>query len=207
MALPYGQNHVAQMAEQQAAAMRAQRDALTQRMLTEQLMRDMLQQTSTRRAISPPPGYWLGLDYAVDAKPRKPLPISTQFGEIIAYRFWRYHRGYLKSASTDYLWMPRKIATIRENEKIEDYGSRGVHAFKDTEGMILNSYEGEIVFGTVKLWGDVIEYEKGYHAEFASIVSLDHADLPSRRADERAVLQELRGRYFLQAERSEGGSP
>jgi hypothetical protein len=137
------------------------------------------------------------VNWVEDEKPRPKtkLPVSTQFGEIVAHRFWRLHKGYLKAASNEFLWMPGKVATLKEGQKIEDHGSHGVHAFKELERMLLNSYSGEIVFGTVKLWGDVIEYEHGYHAEFASIVSLDSVDLPSMKAHEHTILDELRQRY------------
>src|SRR5215471_17410872 len=33
-----------------------------------------------------------------------------------------------------------------------------------------------LVFGKVKIWGEVVEHERGYRSEFARIVSLDHGD-------------------------------
>jgi hypothetical protein len=145
-----------------------------------------------------PPKYWRPspwdeLDIKPEPKPK--LAVSTQFGEIKALRFWTLHRGYLKAVSHSYVWMPQQVAGLKEGQKIEDYGGAGIHAFKDMSRMLLESYSGDLVFGTVKLWGDVIEYEHGYHAEFASIVSLDSVDLPSMKAHERAILDELRQRY------------
>jgi len=63
----------------------------------------------------------------------------------------------------------------------------GVHAYKENsteanrlfrdyvEGYSLVAIlEGDdIIIGKVKLWGDVVEHEHGYRAEFAKIVSLD----------------------------------
>lgn len=133
--------------------------------------------------------------------PPPKLPISTRFGEIIGFRFWNYYRGFLKSASRDYVWMPGKVAGLEEGQKLEDYGGAGVHAFKAQDYMVLQSYEGDLVFGTVKLWGDVIEYERGYHAEFASILSLDHIDLPDDRDFQLQALADLRQRYNIQKEK------
>lgn len=131
------------------------------------------------------------------AKPAPPpaLPISTQFGEIVAYRFWTYHRGFLRSAWHRYMWMPGKVAGLIEGQALEDYGPAGIYAFKSQSDMVLEAYDGDVVFGTVKLWGDVIEYERGYHAEFASIVSLDHGDLPSLRKYQDRLMTELRALY------------
>lgn len=128
------------------------------------------------------------------------LPTSTQFGEITGYRFWNYHRGFLKSASQEYIWMPGKVAGLQEGQTLDDYGAAGIHAFKSQSDMVLQSYRGDLVFGTVKLWGDVIEYESGYHAEFASITSLDHIDLPDDRSFQGEALYELRQRYNLKTE-------
>jgi hypothetical protein len=34
----------------------------------------------------------------------------------------------------------------------------------------------EILFGRVKIWGEVVEHEWGYRSQFARIISLDHGD-------------------------------
>jgi hypothetical protein len=33
-----------------------------------------------------------------------------------------------------------------------------------------------LLFGKVKIWGEVVEHEAGYRSEFAKIVSLDYGD-------------------------------
>jgi hypothetical protein len=33
-----------------------------------------------------------------------------------------------------------------------------------------------LVFGKVKIWGEVVEHERGYRSEFAKILSLDYGD-------------------------------
>ena len=38
------------------------------------------------------------------------------------------------------------------------------------------SMEGPLLFGKVKIWGEVVEHETGYRSEFAKIVSLDYGD-------------------------------
>lgn len=50
----------------------------------------------------------------------------------------------------------------------------GVHAWKTLDGA--KEYAGgimEVVIGRVELWGEVVEHERGYRAEFAAIKSLD----------------------------------
>lgn len=129
--------------------------------------------------------------------PLPALPVSTKFGELTGYRVWQLQLGHLKSTYMDYFWMPGKVAGLIEGQRIEDYGPAGIHAFKEPHGpllMLLGCTGHDLVFGTVKLWGDVIEYERGYHAEFASIVSLDHIELVDK-AREASALRELRERY------------
>jgi len=33
-----------------------------------------------------------------------------------------------------------------------------------------------LLFGRVKIWGEVVEHEAGYRSEFAKILSLDYGD-------------------------------
>ena len=37
--------------------------------------------------------------------------------------------------------------------------------------------QGTLLFGKVKIWGEVIEHEAGYRSELGKIVSLDYGDL------------------------------
>lgn len=100
-------------------------------------------------------------------------------GEIIAHRCWwlfpdnRLFSVYVK----DYEWMPGVSAT-------GDVKRDGVHAFKYECDVYAYSAESQffnktsfIVFGTVKLWGEIVEHEWGYRAEFAKIASLNTDDI------------------------------
>jgi hypothetical protein len=57
----------------------------------------------------------------------------------------------------------------------------GVHAFKTDDGLFeyqsqfLNSqsYDRTMVSGTVAMWGDIVEHQKGYRAQYAKVLSLD----------------------------------
>jgi hypothetical protein len=51
--------------------------------------------------------------------------------------------------------------------------------------------QGILLFGQVKLWGEVIEHQAGYRSEFARIVSLDYGD--------PELLQKFRQIYGLDA--------
>ena len=34
----------------------------------------------------------------------------------------------------------------------------------------------DVIFGTIKMWGEIVEHELGYRAEFAKIISLDQGN-------------------------------
>jgi hypothetical protein len=79
----------------------------------------------------------------------------------------------LYSAYQDHVcWKPGEI--MEGDPSV--YGE-GIHAFKDLLGMghYGNLYleEGTIVSGTVELWGEVYEHERGYRASKAAIASID----------------------------------
>lgn len=94
-------------------------------------------------------------------------------GEVVAYRAWRLHDGILHSCfRSHFAWRPGEIV-----EGDPGNVSEGVHAFKS----LLNAcrygvgYDGDekIVTGTVELWGDVYEHERGYRASKAAIKWID----------------------------------
>jgi hypothetical protein len=50
----------------------------------------------------------------------------------------------------------------------------GVHAYKTIEGVLENWMPGlPSVWGTVYMWGDIVEHEYGYRSQYASIRSLN----------------------------------
>jgi len=36
--------------------------------------------------------------------------------------------------------------------------------------------DGPLLFGKIKIWGEIVEHEEGYRSEFGKIVSLDYGD-------------------------------
>ena len=103
-------------------------------------------------------------------------------GEIIAYRAWRVilpsvfrdgddrlHSVYMR----DYVWHPDEPAS-------GDVRTHGIYSFRDAvrsrEEYPYYAHDGPLLFGGVKIWGEVIEHEAGYRSEFAKILSLDCGD-------------------------------
>lgn len=100
-------------------------------------------------------------------------------GEVIGYRAWLYTSSthpFLSSITSSTIWKPGEIVEgdIREH---------GVYAFKTME-QVQAEFHGvgtyypmprPYVFGTIKMWGEIIEHEKGYRAQFAKIHTLEHA--------------------------------
>lgn len=88
-------------------------------------------------------------------------------GEIIGWRAWYVRGGLLVSMAVAAKWIPGQPMT-------GDPKTSGVHAFKERK-RVLYTYGniGIIVIGRVALWGEVIEHEMGYRAEFGQVESLD----------------------------------
>ncbi len=102
-------------------------------------------------------------------------------GEIIAYRAWRvigatwFRRGddWLHSVlMRDYVWLPDKPAS-------GDVKTHGIYSFRHVircrDEYRYNAH-GILLFGKVKIWGEVVEHEQGYRSEFGKIISLDYGD-------------------------------
>jgi hypothetical protein len=100
-------------------------------------------------------------------------------GEIIAYRAWRVispglfrgrdellHSVYMR----DYVWLPDQPAS-------GDVKTHGIYSFRDViQSKQDYSYNanGVLLFGKIKIWGEIVEHEAGYRSEFGKIISLDY---------------------------------
>jgi hypothetical protein len=124
-----------------------------------------------------------------------PEPIEDAgitLGEIVAYRIWVVTKsGFLKSTAMDTIWAP-------DEPMSGDVSDAGVHAWKSKSAALTYGegwFSGRSVFGSVLLWGDVIEHETGYRAEFASIASID--ECLGQQGLSLKEMKALRQRYGL----------
>ena len=106
-------------------------------------------------------------------------------GEIIAYRAWRVlinPGGWFRRSSDDrlhsvymrdYVWHPDEPAS-------GDVTTHGIYSFRDVirskEEYYYSVGSASLLFGRVKIWGEVVEHEAGYRSQFGKIVSLDYGD-------------------------------
>ena len=106
---------------------------------------------------------------------------GIRVGEIVAYRAWRaIHPAWFQSGDDrlrsvyrqDYVWHPNEPAS-------GDVRTHGIYSFRD----VIRSREeygyrndGTLVFGKIRIWGEIVEHEAGYRSEFGKIVSLDYGE-------------------------------
>lgn len=146
-----------------------------------------------------------------DSLPEK-LPVTTKWGEIVAYRYWRveFRDGipFLRSTYRDNIWMPGEPMKGEIYHELVAADGGGVHTFTDPGHAMLeaiaherftgmaneggNWYRPSFVIGSVWIWGETIHHERGYRSEFAAIRSLD-----TLIGAERVSLVELNQRYGL----------
>jgi len=105
-------------------------------------------------------------------------------GEFVAYRAWRVSinpEGWFQRSSDDrlhsvymrdYVWHPDQPAS-------GDVQTHGIYSFRDVirsndQYGYTSVMDEPLLFGKVKIWGEVIEHEAGYRSEFGKIVSLDY---------------------------------
>lgn len=138
-------------------------------------------------------------------------------GEIIGYRCWRIENGLLRSVYQSDIWSPNAILEGRE---LDDWNERGIHAWKSSSSKEYHNYvraylnseqdtysrilyggapketKPAMLTGTVFLWGDVVEHERGYRAEYARVRSLDwlYPD-ETMMGKEQETLDGLRQKY------------
>jgi hypothetical protein len=107
---------------------------------------------------------------------------GIRVGEIIAYRAWRViHPWWFRNGDDrlhsvlikDYVWHPDEPA-------YGDVRNHGIYSFRK----VIRSREEywysvgtePLLFGKVKIWGEIVEHQWGYRSEFGKIVSLDYGD-------------------------------
>lgn len=129
-------------------------------------------------------------------------------GEITGWRAWyviNTQQGIrLRSMAVDCVWEPGSPVSV--NSVLDQCGYRdkwerippgvgaGIHAFKTAREMVRQYNPGpRVVYGTVAMWGEVIEHEMGYRAEFGRVASVDR--LGDMVPEERALLEHLRRTY------------
>jgi len=107
-----------------------------------------------------------------------PEPIEStgiQVGEVIAWRVWVISYGWLYSVTQDMCeWAPGEVVTAH---KVTEVMGDGIHAFKTRRQAM--SYVGapskteSYAIGQVALWGQIYEFEKGWHGEHAKVHSIE----------------------------------
>ncbi|HYT43122.1 MAG TPA: hypothetical protein VEP90_12325 [Methylomirabilota bacterium] len=138
-------------------------------------------------------------------------------GEIIGYRCWEVVQSisheepishfrvqyYVNESRMQYIWL-RSFVSINTIWKpkipiscCDEHSSWfwGVHAFKDPKFLVryllkMHTHYIVVAIGTVKLWGTVIEHEKGWRGEFGAIRSIDQVSCYNPQ-----LLETLRKKY------------
>lgn len=143
--------------------------------------------------------------WTTEDTPRKPIKNEgIRMGEIIAYRCWPIKNGFLWSTAAGRAWAPGEPMKAGEHH-IRD--GLGVYAFKDMSRVIqtVNNVAGSggregVAFGTILLWGEIVEHEIGYRAEYAAIKSIDFICGPDSWLPEHS--KDLRKLYKVESNES-----
>ena len=120
----------------------------------------------------------------------KPLPTGHKVEDLIGWRIWRVtSAGELCSIATPDVWLPGEPMTGRPT----DHGPEGVWAFKDRKDAERKARSAgpSYAYGSVRLWGEVIEHRLGYRAANARILTIDGVI----GVVNRVALEGLRRRY------------
>lgn len=115
-------------------------------------------------------------------------------GEVVAWRAWKINgSGFLTSVSASRVWAPGEPMTAETLS-----ADLGIHAFKNQSRVLtfIQEYGPSLIsaVGTVELWGEVVEHEIGYRAEFAAVRSIEYV-FGGRRWGRRRKLRKLQKLY------------
>ena len=158
---------------------------------------------------------FIGADFAE----RKPIEnAGIRAGEVMARRCWRVVNDRLYSTyRREHEWIPGVPMT---GDVRHEYG---VHAFKEDDSLREYIFQNRIfddinitltdsgwakakrtpfAVGSIALWGEIVEHERGYRAEFAKIASIDRIE---GAKDDPSLIDRLRGVYAVSP--SDGKTP
>lgn len=91
---------------------------------------------------------------------------------IVAWRAWKIFNFSLHALTASYEY---PIAEPALGYTPGFYGSHGIHAFKRLDDLLNYLYRNNYcyqVIGQISLWGDIVEHELGYRAEYGYPKSL-----------------------------------
>lgn len=154
---------------------------------------------STHRASDGPGAadpFPTSLTFSAESQPRSPaIPhAGIRTGELIGHRLWWVVKvnnsptGYrLRSLAHDRIWRPGETVEGNTNAIVAMNGSLrpiwgGVYSYPTPAHLtkeirfwadLVYAYSAALVCGTIKMWGDVVEHEAGYRAQYAKVLSLD----------------------------------
>lgn len=136
-----------------------------------------------------------GVSRAISSLPESPPIIS----DLITYRCWNINRYELLTSPfiAGTVWFPHQ--TFEAHNINDDLYGGGIYSFKSLSSAY--AYHPATVVGSVQIWGQVIEHEKGYRSQFAkihSIISVAKEDKFSIKnwIANRQLLKFLRSRYL-----------
>jgi hypothetical protein len=144
-------------------------------------------------------GLLASIIYADDPSPPDLPHAGIRSGEITGYRGWMVESvnsgpPMLTSLAHDFIWQPGTTIegdinkAVNQNPIHPIFG--GVYAFREFSGLESEIFDAQIcvwpnpvllsniavlgfAYGTVKLWGEVVEHDLGYRASFAKLTSID----------------------------------
>ena len=119
------------------------------------------------------------------------IPHSFHAGEIIGYRVWRIERNKLTAITAAYVW--KRGANGPATEIMMGGGFYSLKKLSDAIEMVL---QGPVV-GKIAMWGEVIEHEWGYRAEYARIIELIDIRDKQPRANRDRMTEAMWERYLV----------
>ena len=124
-------------------------------------------------------------------------------GEIVGWRFWKLYNGLLFSVFASYVWSPgvfeRSSCKQCSFQNVAFRDNPGYHAFINKEQAkreaFIHACWSPCVVGSVAMWGEVIEHQRGWRSEYAAVQSIIEIAGDLSHWSKQWLLQELREKY------------
>lgn len=135
-------------------------------------------------------------------RPSRIPSAGIRAGEIVAYRVWDILPDLMLSSITaDHEW-PVGVPMQAVDDHVAN--GLGIHCFKGIDsarGVADGLYGLMKVVGSIEIWGEIVEHDLGYRAQYAAIRSLDYIVNDRwvflRGMRKRRLLNRIREKYGL----------
>lgn len=111
-------------------------------------------------------------------------------GEVVGWRSWLINRGCLLSVVSDHVWEPGPMEATQLQDGYGFFAYKNRPEASQSAIFELGVWGYVFAFGSIDMWGEIVEHEAGYRSTHAAIASIEYVSTHDAK-----LLGQLRAKY------------